>query len=76
MKETEALLSQIKAGRDVSVFIGPEGGFDPEEAACARERGLSPVSLGKRILRTETAGLALLSMIMLRLEVEEERKDG
>ncbi len=55
-------------GSRIAVFIGPEGGFDPSEIQLAQEAGVVPVSLGKRILRTETAGLAVLSALMLRLE--------
>ena len=51
------------------MFIGPEGGFDEEEAEAAKENGILPVSLGSRILRTETAGLAILSVLMMRLEI-------
>ena len=50
--------------REVWIFIGPEGGLDPEEIEAARERGIIPVTLGPRILRTETAGLAVLAMIL------------
>ncbi|MBN1892269.1 MAG: 16S rRNA (uracil(1498)-N(3))-methyltransferase [Clostridiales bacterium] len=53
----------------ISVFIGPEGGFDDEEVEYARSRGAVPVSLGKRILRTETAGPAVLAMLLYRLEL-------
>lgn len=49
---------------EVHVFIGPEGGFTPAEVETARARGVRPVTLGPRILRTETAGLAVLSMIL------------
>ena len=45
-------------------MIGPEGGFSPEEAAYLENSGIPLVTLGKRILRTETAGMAVLSMIM------------
>ncbi|MBR5420804.1 MAG: 16S rRNA (uracil(1498)-N(3))-methyltransferase [Lachnospiraceae bacterium] len=63
-------LALSKAGASVSVFIGPEGGFAESEVAAAREAGIVPVSLGRRILRTETAGFCLLSHIMLMLESE------
>lgn len=53
--------------REVAVFIGPEGGFSPEEAMLARERGISLVSLGPRILRTETAGIAAAAVILYEL---------
>ena len=50
------------------VFIGPEGGFEEEEVALAMKTGANPVTLGKRILRTETAGLTMLSVLMFHLE--------
>jgi len=51
----------------ITVFIGPEGGFTPEEVRAAREKGALPVSLGPRLLRTETAGLVTLAMILYEL---------
>lgn len=53
-----------KAGNDISILIGSEGGFDEEEVAMAQQSGCSVLSLGKRILRCETAPLAALSIIM------------
>ena len=53
----------------IAVFIGPEGGFTEEEIKLAKEGGVEPVSLGKRILRTETAGMAVLAWIDFCLEV-------
>ena len=47
----------------VSLFIGPEGGFEAEEVAYAQSRGIVPVGLGRRILRAETAGLAAVAAI-------------
>lgn len=61
----------LRPGQSVGVFIGPEGGFDEEEIRQAMESGAVPVSLGKRILRTETAGLAMLSILMYHLECEK-----
>ena len=52
----------------VNVIIGPEGGFEREEIDRAIESGASPVTLGRRILRTETAGLTILSVLMFHLE--------
>lgn len=49
--------------KNVFVLIGPEGGFSEKEAALAREKGFHAVSLGPNILRTETAAIAVLSMI-------------
>jgi len=48
----------------VALFIGPEGGFEPAEAEKARDLSFCQVTLGPRILRTETAGMAVLSVIM------------
>lgn len=53
----------------IALLVGPEGGFAPEEAALLRERGIDSVTLGKTILRTETAGLAALAMCMYELEL-------
>jgi 16S rRNA (uracil1498-N3)-methyltransferase len=51
----------------ITVFIGPEGGFTSEEVEAAKEKGAVPVSLGPRLLRTETAGLATLAMVLYEL---------
>ena len=68
MEHTRELIASIGPGKKIAVFIGPEGGFAGEEAEYAREHGLEPITLGKRILRTETAGLAVLSVLMYQLE--------
>ncbi|MCI9338450.1 MAG: 16S rRNA (uracil(1498)-N(3))-methyltransferase [Lachnospiraceae bacterium] len=68
MTRTKELLEGIRPGESVAVFIGPEGGFTGEEISLAEKSGILPVTLGKRILRTETAGLAVLSWIMYLLE--------
>ena len=68
MDHTKKLIQSIKPGQSVGIFIGPEGGFDPDEIALACETGGQVITLGKRILRTETAGLALLSVLMFQLE--------
>ncbi|HWU36482.1 MAG TPA: RsmE family RNA methyltransferase, partial [Candidatus Acidoferrum sp.] len=47
----------------VFVLIGPEGGFSDEEALRAREAGFQPIRLGPRILRAETAGIAIVSLL-------------
>lgn len=59
----KAVLSQ-KAAASIGFFIGPEGGFEAAEIQKAQETGIVPVTLGKRILRTETAGVAVLTCIM------------
>ena len=56
----------------MGIFIGPEGGFEEEEVRDAMEAGGKPVTLGKRILRTETAGMTMLSILMFTLEKEDE----
>lgn len=63
MERTREMLSKIEPGQRVAVFIGPEGGFEEREIARAQEKGISPVTLGKRILRTETAGMTVLAWI-------------
>lgn len=68
MEGTKAELDAVGPGQDIAVFIGPEGGFDEREIELALSKGVRPVSLGRRILRTETAGLAVLSVLMMRLE--------
>ena len=77
MAATREVMERIAPGQSVGIFIGPEGGFDPSEIALAKEEGMHLVSLGKRILRTETAGLATLSILMYHIEsvseAEEER---
>lgn len=50
--------------RHLRLFIGPEGGFSPAEIATARRVGIMPVSLGPRVLRTETAGLVATAAIL------------
>lgn len=68
MRKTGKLLREIQAGQSVAIFIGPEGGFAQEEVQEAMKSGFSPITLGKRILRTETAGMVLLSVLMFQLE--------
>ena len=72
MKETREILAAIEPGQSVGIFIGPEGGFEEEEVQAAMEAGAKPVTLGKRILRTETAGMTMLSILMFTLEKEDE----
>ena len=68
METTRNLLETLTPGEDIAVFIGPEGGFDETEITGAQEQGIIPITLGRRILRTETAGLTVLSWIMYQLE--------
>ena len=68
MDKTKEIISGLKPGQDVAIFIGPEGGFEDGEIEAAMATGVVPVTLGKRILRTETAGFTILSWIMYQLE--------
>lgn len=72
MAGTKRELAKVRAGQEIALFVGPEGGFSQAEVKMAREAGFAPISLGKRILRTETAGIALLSVLMLKLEMCSE----
>ena len=65
---TREVIRQIKSGQSVGIFIGPEGGFEPEEVDAAVSMGAKVITLGRRILRTETAGLATLAVLMFELE--------
>ncbi len=69
MEKTRVVLDGIRPGMSVGIFIGPEGGFDVDEIKEAEASGISPITLGKRILRTETAGMAVLAILMFRLEM-------
>ncbi len=68
MAFTRRCIEEIRPGAKVAVFIGPEGGFSEEEVAAASEAGFVPITLGRRILRTETAGMSVLSMLGYALE--------
>lgn len=68
----EALLSKENV-KTVGFVIGPEGGFDITETEKLHESGIATVTLGKRILRTETAGEAVLAMAMYELGDINER---
>lgn len=69
MKATADCLSKIKSGMKIGVLIGPEGGFDDKEIELCRQKGFSSISLGKRILRTETAAITSTAMLMLYSEM-------
>ncbi|MFI3213394.1 MAG: 16S rRNA (uracil(1498)-N(3))-methyltransferase [Eubacteriales bacterium] len=68
MDETKKYIQGVKKGQSVAVFIGPEGGFDEMEIQMAMDAGIMPITLGKRILRTETAGFTTLAWLMYQLE--------
>ena len=71
MKTAKEWIHQAVGAESIAVFIGPEGGFDESEILMAKEAGITPISLGRRILRTETAGLAALSILMYQLEIKD-----
>lgn len=68
MDKTREILGNIQKGQSVGIFIGPEGGLEKSEVELAMNAGVKPITLGKRILRTETAGLCVLSVLMFKLE--------
>ncbi len=68
MSHTKKMIEAVRPGQSVAVFIGPEGGFEENEVAEALAAGIEPVTLGKRILRTETAGFTVLSWLMYHFE--------
>ena len=69
MKKTKEIIGKINPGQSIGIFIGPEGGFEESEVELAKEKADAQViTLGKRILRTETAGLTVLAILMYTLE--------
>lgn len=68
MEKTREIIGGLKPGQSIAVFIGPEGGFEEAEIQEACKNGIEPVTLGKRILRTETAGMTVLSWIVYQME--------
>lgn len=68
MEATRSVVEGIKPGQSIGIFIGPEGGFAEDEIALAKSHDMALLSLGRRILRTETAGLAMLSILTYQLD--------
>ncbi|HIW21663.1 MAG TPA: 16S rRNA (uracil(1498)-N(3))-methyltransferase [Candidatus Dorea intestinavium] len=68
MNYTKEVLGQLEKGCRIGIFIGPEGGFAQSEVAELQEAGAKVITLGKRILRTETAGMFVLSVLSYLLE--------
>lgn len=60
-------LADVQPGNKLAAIIGPEGGLSEHEAALAEEAGCIPVSLGRRILRMETAALAATLLVLFKL---------
>ncbi len=76
MRATKEALARIAGCKTAGILIGPEGGFEDSEVSLAGEHGIAPITLGRRILRTETASLAVLSMIGYETELRLEAEDG
>ena len=68
MKATVDALSDLKNVKSVGIFIGPEGGFEEKEIEKTLNADAKVISLGKRILRTETAAIISVGMCMLEIE--------
>ncbi len=68
MEASRRIVEQACQSPEVGIFIGPEGGLEKEEVEQAVRIGAEPLSLGKRILRTETAGMALISRMMFQMQ--------
>ena len=68
MQASKELISQAKGKKSIGIIIGPEGGFEKEEIKQLKAAGGQTMSLGKRILRTETAGMTVLSILMFTIE--------
>jgi len=69
MAETREALSRMKPGMSVGILVGPEGGFEEKEIELARQAGAAVISLGKRILRAETAAVTAVGLGMLHVEM-------
>ena len=67
IKESKGILQRVKFHQKIGVFIGPEGGFEQIEVEKAIVAGALPMTLGKRILRTETAAITMLSLLIFEL---------
>ena len=68
MAKAREAVSQVRGKKSLGIYIGPEGGFEPSEVELAQKAGARAITLGHRILRTETAGMMLLSVIGFALE--------
>ena len=72
ISHTRRVIEEVKAGERVGIFIGPEGGFEAKEIEQLLSLGAGSITLGHRILRTDTASPAILAMLMLHLESDDE----
>ena len=76
METIQKTLETVKNGMKIGILIGPEGGISEQEIEEAKASGAKIVSLGKRILRTETAALAMLSILMYRIRLRQRKQMG
>lgn len=67
MAATREAVEAVRPGESIGIFIGPEGGFAPEEIEAVKGE-MKLISLGSRILRTETAGFTTLAILMYHIE--------
>lgn len=70
MEHSRSVIRQVKGKHSLGIFIGPEGGFDVQEVEAAKAIGAECITLGHRILRTETAGMTILSILMFELDAD------
>jgi len=75
MADTVSALKEIRNGMSVGILVGPEGGFDEKEIDEALSHKAKIISLGKRILRTETAAITAVGMCMLYSEMNSGEKE-
>ncbi|MDO5521089.1 MAG: 16S rRNA (uracil(1498)-N(3))-methyltransferase [bacterium] len=68
MNKSRELVKNASNTKSIGIFVGPEGGFDDAEIEAVKDIGGEVITLGKRILRTETAGFTILSILMFELD--------
>lgn len=71
LSHSRKVMESVRGKSSAGIFIGPEGGFDVGEVHKAQEAGAVSITLGHRILRTETAGMAVLSILMYMLDEDD-----
>ena len=72
LEQSRRIISEIAGHRSLGIFIGPEGGFAKDEVEQAVAAGAECITLGHRILRTETAGLAVMAVIMFQTDRDQK----
>ena len=72
MEYSRKVMASASEAKRIGIFIGPEGGFEKSEVDTAIAYGAKCITLGHRILRTETAGMAVLSILMYQLDQDSE----